>query len=301
MKVDGNITLFAGDLSQSSPTTDGTEKKQIDRKTVFAGTLNVQGDSLQERIEKKKKEAQEQAMKVIGDAFAGDKALSDQIDNMRQQIEDLKTDHKRLQDEIANVESRGEDLEKAYEAGEISEEDYAAEKDDLQKELKIRNSELHQTEDQIKGLGRSIYGVKIESLKHHTMTDAQEQAQQIKDAAGDEIVGMAVEGGMDHIEEEAEEREEKADKLKEEKDQQEERIEEQKEHLEEQEDQIKDQIKEQRQNRREQEEILENIPVDEMITYDQMQSDVQQEVQDILQKMKLLEEDIKGAVVDKNL
>ena len=40
------------------------------------------------------------------------------------------------------------------------------------------------------------------------------------------------------------------------------------------------------------------MPTEEMLTFDKMQTDVKQEVQNILNKMKLIQEDIKGAAVD---
>lgn len=297
MKVDNNISLFVGEQSGSSLATDGTGRKQEDRKSIFAGNLFGKENSLQDRMAQKKKEAQEKAMKVVRDAFESDKAVSDKIDSLRDNIANLKEENKGLQDQIAGVNTRRAELEKGYEAGEISKEDYVTEMGSLQEELRQRLKELDQNDAQIVGLGRSIYEIRNESLKHHTMIDAQGQAEQILDAARDEIVGMAVEGGMDHIDEEAEEREEKAEKLKEEKEEREERVEEQKEHLEEQEKRID----RQRENRHEEEELLEDMFVDEMITFDRLQSDVKNEVQDILNKMKLIEEDIKGAVVDNNL
>lgn len=281
MKVDNNITLFVGGQPENMAT-EGTGKKQENRKTVFAGDLNQQGGSIQDRIEQKKKEAQKQAMKVVGDAFAGDKAIDEDIANRNQNIKDLKEDRKRLLEEKENVEIRKADLEKGYEAGEISREDYLLEKSALKEEEKIRIQELDDNEAQVMQEDATIRSTRIERLKHHAMADAQEQAEDILDAARDEIVGMVFEEGKDHIDEETEEREEQAEEIKEEKEKQEEFIENQKE------------------RREEEEEILENIPMEEMLSLDKIQSDVKQEVQNILDKMKLIAEDIKGAVVDEN-
>ncbi len=282
MKVDNNITLFAGGQPESSLTTEGAGKKQEGRKTVFAGNLNNQGGSLQDRIEQKKKDAQKQALKIVGDAFAGDRAIDDDMENRRQNVTELVEDRKRLEEEKAGVEARSEDLQKAYESGQVSEEDYAAELKNLQQEQLVREAELGKNENQIMQENAVIAGTRIERLKHHAMTDAQEQAEDVLDAARDEIVGMVCEEGRDHIDEETEKREEQAEEIKEEKEEQEEFIEKQKEH------------------REEQEEILEEMPTEEMVSLDRIQSDVQQEVQNILDKMKLLAEDIKGAVVDQN-
>lgn len=282
MKVDNNITLFVGGQPGNSLTTEGTGGKQENRKTVFAGDLNSQGGTLQDRIEQRKKEAQKQALKVVGDAFDGDKALDEDVENRYQNIKDLQEDRQRLLEEKENVEIRQADLEKGYEAGEISEADYLKEKKDLMKEELIRVQDLDENEAQVRQESDTIRATRIERLKHHAMVDAQEQAEEIMDAARDEIVDMVYEEGKDHVEEEAEKREEQAEEIKEEKEKQEEFIENQKEH------------------REEEEEILENMPTEEMVSLDRIQSDVQQEVQDILNKMKLIAEDVKGAVVDKN-
>ncbi|MCM1412701.1 MAG: hypothetical protein NC305_19500 [Lachnospiraceae bacterium] len=283
MKVGNNITLFAGGQPESSLATEGAGKKQENRKTIFAGDLNPQGGSLQDRIEQKRQEARKQAMKVVGDAFSGDKALDEDIENRYQNIKNLQEDRKRLLDERENVEIRKADLEKGYEAGEISEEDYLNEKADLKEEEMIRDADLDDNENQVMQESSTIRAIRRERLKHHAMTDAQEQAEDILDAARDEIMGMVVEEGRDHIDEETEKREEQAEEIREEKEEQEEFIESQKE------------------RREEEEELLEDIPMEEMLSLDKIQSDVQQEVQGILDKMKLIAEDIKGAVVDKNL
>lgn len=282
MKADNNITLFVGEQPGSSLTTEGAGKKQEDRKTIFAGDLNQQGDSLQDRIEQKKKEAQKQALKVVSDAFAGDKAIDDDMESRRQKIEELKEDCRRIEDEKAGIAARRENLEKAYEAGEISPEDYTEEKENLDNEQKARVREMDENETQIMQENATIRETRIERLKYHTMVDARNQAEEIMEAARDEIISMVGQESVDHLDEEAEKREEQAAEIKEEREEQEERIEEQKEH------------------REEQEELLEDVPMEEMLSLDRLQSDVKQEVQNILEKMKLVAEDIKGAVVDES-
>lgn len=283
MKVDQNITLFVGGQPGNSLTTEGAGKKQDNRKTVFAGNLNDQGGTLQDRIEQKKKEAQKQALKIVSDVFEGDAAIDEDMESRRRNVKELVEDRKRLMQEKAGVEARSVDLEKAFEAGEISGEDYAAEKGNLSEEQKAREKELDENESQIMQDNAVVAGTRLERLKHDPMVGAQEEAADIMDAARDEIIGMIREEGRDHVDEETEKREEQAKDIKEEKEEKEAFIEEQKE------------------NRREEEKLLEEMPTEEMVTLDRMQSDVRQEVQNIIDKMKLLEEDIKGAVVDKTL
>ena len=49
------------------------------------------------------------------------------------------------------------------------------------------------------------------------------------------------------------------------------------------------------------EEFFESMSLAELVSADKAQNDVKQEVQSILNKMKLLAEDIKGAAVDETL
>ena len=46
------------------------------------------------------------------------------------------------------------------------------------------------------------------------------------------------------------------------------------------------------------EELFENMPMEEMIHMGQLKDEIKQEVQKIVSEMKLVAEDIKGAVVD---
>ena len=114
------------------------------------------------------------------------------------------------------------------------------------------------------------------------MADAQKQAEEIKEAAGDEILGMLVEDAREHVDEEQEEREEKAEEIKEKKEEQEKLIEKRKE------------------DKEELEEITGDMPVDEMMDLAKTQEEVQQELKDIMNKMALVAEDMKGVVVDAN-
>ena len=48
-------------------------------------------------------------------------------------------------------------------------------------------------------------------------------------------------------------------------------------------------------------ELTEEMPMEEILTLEQAKTDVQKEVQNIVDKMKLVAEDMKGAVVDKSV
>ena len=128
-----------------------------------------------------------------------------------------------------------------------------------------------------------IRGTKLERLKHAPMVKAQKEADAIQDAASKEIIGMIMEEAKDSIDEETKENQEKAEKLEE--------IQEEKEAF----------IEKQKEKREETEELLENIPMEELVHMGQLKDEIKQEIKNIVSEMKLVAEDIKGALVDESV
>ena len=60
-------------------------------------------------------------------------------------------------------------------------------------------------------------------------------------------------------------------------------------------------IEKQKDKREEAEELLESMPMKEMLHMEQLKDEIKQEIKNIVSEMKLVAEDIKGAVVDKNI
>lgn len=282
MKIGKTITLYAGAQPAAGRTAENAAKEQEKRKTLFAGELN-QNNTLQDRIAQRREQARRDAMKAVGDAFAGRQKVDELMDESRAHIEELRADQERLKEEFAGVSGRQESLEEAYTAGEIGREEYLAQKASLSEEEKVYRDKLAENQGKIMGENASIRGTKRELLKDKSMVKAWDQADSIMEAAGDEIMGMAVEEAKDHIDEEAEEREEQAREIKEEREEQEEILEKREER--------KDKL----------EELAESVPVEQMVAADRLQDEVEQEVQELLNKLKLLPEDIKGASVDQLL
>ena len=115
------------------------------------------------------------------------------------------------------------------------------------------------------------------------MVKARKEAEAILDAASKEIIGMIMEEAKDTIDEESKENQEKAEKLEE--------IQEEKEAF----------IEEQKEKREETEELLENMPMEEMLDMGQLKDEIKQEIKNIVSEMKLVAEDIKGALVDESV
>lgn len=280
MRVGNNITLYAGEQPTKAKAFE--ENVRESRKTVFAGNLN-QDATLQDRIGQRKAQAQKEALKVVGDVFAADRAMDADMERRRQHVKELEQERGRLQEEKADISSQRENLQEAYESGEIDRQEFEEQSSVVREQEKAWNARNAENENMFRQENAIIKGTRQERLKKSPMVAAQEQAEEILDAARADIVGMALEEGKDRIDEETEERKEEAEEIKEEKEEREEFIEEQKE------------------KRRKEEELPENLPVSEILTMDELKTNVQQEVQEILDKMKLVAEDIKGAAVDKTL
>lgn len=182
---------------------------------------------------------------------------------------------------------------------------------DLEDSIGIYKEEIDAANKEIKELSDIIKGVRQERLKSHNMVDARKEADEmLKDAAKDAAYGMLMEA-KDHVEEEMEEQIEKAKEKKEKKEEQEEKLEEKKQEKEEREEAIEEQRaetrlakevreeqkKEAKKQAREQEDLLqETLPYNSPSAI--APSKMKSEIKAMLQKMKLLEEDIKGAQVD---
>lgn len=281
MKVENNVTLYVG-AQPTNATAAEQAKNQENRKTVFAGNLNMES-ALQDRIAARKAEAKEKAMKIVSDAFAGEQTLDEEVESHKNKIASLKEERKALEESSANLTARQEDLRKAFENGEVTQEDYDKQSAELAEERK----EIIRSQDENMGQmiteGRILYEIGQERLKSTPMLDAWNQADAALEAAGEEIIGMVTEGAQEKLDEDAKVREKQAEKIEEKKEAAEELIEKRKKRQE------------------EQEELLEEMPVSDMISMDKMQEDVKAEVQDMLNKMKLIAEDIKGAAVDESL
>lgn len=320
MKIE-NQTIFMGNTernerhqSSMAERKAGEEKKGT---IIFGGELNQRLDP----IAQKKKEARERALKIVGDAFAGDRKIDDDMEKRRLKIEELKGEISKARDEALAIERQREELREVYGLSEEDDEqqelrllekkteakkpgsgvyltkeereeikrieergltEYQKRSMDLKESASDYENEIARAEEMIRAENAVIRDTKLERLKHHTMVDAEKQADEIMEKASDEIVGMLMEEAKEHVDNEMEEEKEAAEEKAEEKKEQEEKLAEAKE------------------EKRREEEFAEEIgeTTKQLTGLEEIKTDVQDEVQKILDKMKLLEEDIKGAAVD---
>ena len=290
MKVEKNITIFAGaepDYSHVTKADGKTDGKSKDRKTIYAGDLK-NGQNLQDRIKQRKDQARQQALKIIRDAWAGDQAIDQSLDESRQYIREMQEENRQAQGELRAVEEKREGLKKQYGVTdktpeEAQPEEYKQRMKELDEYASFNEDIVTKNKRDIMVENAVIRGIRKERLKKAPMVEAKEEADEVLEAAGDEIVGMVLDESREHLEEEQAKREEQAEK-----------IEEKREELEE--------LLEKRDEKREElEELIEDIPVKDMLELERSKSDIRQEIQSIMDKMKMVAEDIKGSMVDANV
>lgn len=326
MEVRNDITIFAGDTQNSVQASDkarGSHAAEEKNQTIYAGNLLTEFP-LKDRIQERRAQAQERAMKIVSDTWNGDRQVEGLIEESRERRRNLQATYKEAQDRIAEIREESDALRDVYGVDADSEEqqyldlllkEQAANRPFSQVELTEEESErlyeyrlqgkelteyqqrqlelngeiggyqlvAHKAAAGIEKENAVIRGIREEQRKVHPMADAQKQAEEVMEAARDEIIGMVTEEAKDHIDQEQEEKKEEAEAIKEKKEEQE-------------------AVLEKREEReKELEKLMEDMPVEEMADLKNVQAQVQQKVQDIVSKMNLVAEDIKGAQVDASL
>ena len=319
MKISNHHTIFIGEKYKQENQVFDKQYKKEEKTNYFAGDLN--SDLFQNKLLQKKKEAQENAMKVVGDAFESDKQIDNDMQERRDKIASLEQENQKLQNRINEISERQDDLMEQYGITADSQEqkdlellrkkdkwlrgegealtkeefesvsqlesegltDYQKRQREWDAEKKHFQKDIDKNKEEILLENAIIQGTKLERLKHSPMVKAQKEAEAILDASSKEIIGMIMEEAKDTIDEKNKGEQEKAEKLEEKQEEQEAFIEKQKE------------------KREENEELAENMPMQEMIQMGQLKEEIKQEIKNIISEMKLVAEDIKGAVVDKTL
>lgn len=180
----------------------------------------------------------------------------------------------------------------------------------LYQDQKVFEQRAKQAEENTAALQGSLREMEIERLKYHKMTDAQNNADKVMEQAGKDIQGMLVDEAKDHVDETYEEKREEEEKKADEKEAEEEKIElrkEQKELMEARIDADREDSreaekaqKEQEKDAREEASLLKDMAGAGMDVAGSGAA-VQAEIKDMLNKLKLIEADIKGIEVDEEI
>lgn len=307
MNVQNNITVFSGDTRNNAQAEwankEATESYDKKSKTIYAGDF-LKEFPLRERIQQKKSEAQQRALKIVGDAWDMDRQIDDEIKVREEESKVLREDNQEALENLKDVNQRMEELRDAFGISPDSEEQQELERIiQRRKSPTVSLEEEELTEYQRRALALddeatfyrnqiaenngkvlendyTIKAIRKERIKSHTMVDAQKEAEEVMDAARDTAVDLVMEEAKEHLDEEQEKREEQAEAIEEKKEEQEE-------------------IQEKRDEReKELEELIKDMPVEEAASLDQTMEEVKQQIQKVLNEVNLAAEDIKGAKVD---
>lgn len=321
MKVQ-NTTIFMGDVlgnaSRGERLSSNAQEKES-RQSVFAGDLSKNFDP----IAQKQQSARKKIMKIVGDAWASDQTITDELANARTRMEESRKAMGEANSEIKWFEDERAALRESYGVAEDSQEEQdlkllekehtartfggvSLSKDERERlaqiheegltEYQQRSMELYEGEDyykkqlneakeQMEAANGAASAIKDAMAKSQTMIKAQNTAEQIEESTRKEVVGMLLDEAKDHIDEEMEEKKdealEKAEKEKEE----------------------EERIKKIKEEKDEKEEFTEQVADSAQLftEADSAMEDVQKAVKKVMDEMKLLEEDIKGAAVDASM
>lgn len=269
-----NTAIFMGDNSRSERNNSVAEKAQEKgkRKSIYAGNRNKKNDL----IAQKKQAAKKQAMKIVREAWDSDRKVDEGITESKGRLGEHKLALAEANEELKKFKESRRELGLPEEVEEGSPE--AA-------ELKRIEDSIEAARQGIQSENALIRSTRLEKLKHDPMVAAEQNAEKVMEASSKEIIGMLMQEAKDHVDEEMEEKkkaaEEKAEKEKEE----EEKLE---------------KIKEEKD---EKEEFAERVAdsTELMVEGDSTMDEVQKEIQKVIEEMKLIEEDIKGAAVDASM
>ncbi len=252
---------------------DKTEHK----KTIFVGNGQTnQSDTLAQ----KKKEAQDKAMKVIRDAFAKEIEIDNGIEESREKISDSKAKIAEAQEQIKELEEQKEEIRKNG----CSEDEYKEVCADYAKQEAEFYSQIQDAKSTVMDENASIRQVKIDRIQNQDMQNAMQEAGDIMDAAGKDMIQTAMKEMQERMEEKRKEEAEKAKEKAEE---------------EEKEKKLKERVEE---RNAESQPVTEIRAVTESIlTHDQLKDSTTSEIKNILDDYTLTEEDIKGMSIDSKL
>lgn len=309
--------------------------KKEEAKRETAGSFTLRNDL--DPIEQKKALAKKQAYKIVKDALANELKMDGNMDEVRAHSDRLQEDMRQAQDKISEINAEKEkwreecgvvldseeqkDLEllekrEAYAGGDLSKAlseeelerlaeidkqgytDYQKRALSLEKSKAPYEDAVRKAENGIMSDNAVIRGTRLERLKKDQIRKAQNEKDDLLAAASREVMGMLVDEAKEHMDEKSEELQEKAEERAEKKEEQEKQLEAAKEKKEEMEA-LANPEKETENSRKVEIETAAKDPVTEaMVQLDGQKADYQQEIEEMMRKMNLMAEDIKGIKVD---
>ena len=282
----------------------GGEKGQ---KTLFAGNFCQKNT---DPIAEKRREAQQKAMKIVGDAWNTDKAIDQSIEERQTHYNKMLTEKNEAQAQINEINDKIEALKKEYGVtGDMKFKDCPSEYKQRFCELNDQagefKSQINEADKMIRDDLADIRAISIERLKASPMEDAQKTVDSLEKTANEQILDIAMDEGQQHLEEEMETLEEEAEKKAEEKQNREEKLEQVKEKRAIQEalvQKTREAVEEAKAETHENESP--EIPLEDLVKIARTNSETskaQKSLKEIKNSMNLLEADLTGIEVNEKV
>ena len=277
-----SVSLGATDSGDNTEKT--TQHKKGKNLSIFAGNLGKNGS--ESPVEKKRKEVRERAAKVLMDKFESDQKYEQGLDESRARIEEAQNTEREARENLKQAQEKRDA---------ISKEDNPEEYERYSEYIANQESILQGAESAIMGENAFIRGAKRDKLgEKYSMANAVVEEEKILAAGSKEIMGAAVQESMEHIQDQYQDNIEKAQEQKEKKEEEQEKLDELKEKRKEQEQQLAAAKAEAAEK---QVEMTEQA--NETIT--KGSADVERELRTIQKQAELLDEEMKGLMVDSKL
>ncbi len=297
-------------------------------KAINARNLNLMTDR-QQMMDEKRTGARKQAMKLISDAWKSDNKATDNINNMAKAKDDIALRNNELRSKLKDIKNSQEALREQYGVDKDSEEQkdlellmkyqdnktgvfsdkFSKKEIDRLKELQSQPlteyqkkalminagkdsiyDEIDRNETKAFALTMSINDAKTDKLKSQDMIKAQDAADSILEAAEKDIYGNLINEGKNNIDDKLEEDKEEAEEAEKKKEEREEQVDEAKEKRKEEQDIIEGEIETRK--------LEQSVSVTDEKTNNMEQAKSQ--VNQIMKKNNMINEDIKGIEIDLN-
>lgn len=260
-------------------------KNLFDTPRLFVGNISTQ-NPLDTQMTEKRTTAMEKAKKLLGDVFAAEKSVDDDLAERASRIKESEQVIVDANKELAKFEEEKEKLKAQYgitgdETEEMLPAEYKMQREELTRYGEPQRQAINEAKKIIVEERKIIAAITVERLKSDPMVETSKQAEELLASAEEEIAGMVMDAAVENIKEKAEEAKEKQE------------VEEEKAELEEAK-------REEREERRKEVELAE-VPMQELLNLELVRGELKQEVDMMLTEMKLLAEDIKGSMVDEEL
>jgi len=274
--------FYVGNLRQTEQKTPEEVAENLKNGRVFSGKVQFPQDKIAER----RRAAQEKAMNIVKAAFAGERILDAGVEEMQSSIEKGKDEMIAQKAELNRIAGEKEKLKGN---NFLTSEEYEREM-----------AELNKAESHFKGLiqdgkkyeDRTIQAltdIKIERAKSNPMVDAGKEAEAVLEAGGKEVIGMLFEEAKEQMETEFEKQQQAAEEKAAKEKELEERIEEMRVEKKEEDDTETPAVEQlERSTRR-------------MVKIAETGESIQKELKNVVDRLKLDLEDLKGAAVDEVL